>query len=354
MSRKVVVALSGGVDSSVAALVLKERGYSVLGATLLLQDECGHSGAKSCCAYEDILSAREAADKLGIHHFVLDKRNLFDETVKKPFIEEIRSGSTPNPCVVCNSKIKFGFLLGWARSQGAEFIATGHYARLETNAGKISLLRGSDKMKDQSYFLFNVGEDILQSVLFPLGSITKNEVRQKASEAGLPNFEKPESQDICFGSGGGLSAFLKENGFTEKEGLILLGGKKQVGKHLGLWNYTVGQRKGIGVPFSEPLYVTKKDLRSNTLIVGTKEEAAKRRFGIKNWRWRSGESAVELDMQVRYRQVPRRASIQAGEGSAMAEWLGETEVAAPGQAAVGYLEDRVVGGGWIEDDQDDR
>lgn len=351
MSRKVVVALSGGVDSSVAALVLKERGYSVLGATLLLQDECGHSGAKSCCAYEDILSAREAADKLGIHHFVLDQRNLFDETVKQPFLEEIRSGLTPNPCVICNSKIKFGFLLGWARSQGAELIATGHYARLETHAGKISLLRGRDKMKDQSYFLFNVGEDILQSVIFPLGSMTKTEVRQKASEAGLPNFEKPESQDICFGSGGGLSAFLKENGFTEKEGPILLGGKKQVGKHPGLWNYTVGQRKGIGVPFSEPLYVTKKDLRSNALIVGTKDEAAKRRFSIRNWCWRSGESTGELDLQVRYRQTPHRARITEDKGKVLAEWLDETEVSAPGQAVVGYLEDRVVGGGWIADDE---
>lgn len=354
MSRKVVVALSGGVDSSVAALVLKERGYSVLGATLLLQDECGHSGAKSCCAYEDILSAREAADKLGIHHFVLDQRSLFDETVKQPFLEGIRSGSTPNPCVVCNSKIKFGFLLGWARSQGAELLATGHYARLETLDGKARLLRGLDKMKDQSYFLFDVGEEILQNVLFPLGSMTKTEVRKKASEAGLPNFEKPESQDICFGSGVGLSAFLSENGFTEEEGPIVLRNGKRIGTHSGLWNYTVGQRKGIAVPFSEPLYVTRKDLRSNALVVGTKEEASRRRFRIGNWRWRGGESAGELDMQVRYRQVPRRARILEAEGIATAECLAETEVAAPGQAAVGYLEDRVVGGGWIEDDQDDR
>lgn len=352
MSRKVVVALSGGVDSSVAALVLKERGYSVLGATLLLHDECGRSGARSCCAYEDIMAAREAADRLGIHHFVLDQRKLFEDTVKKPFLDGIRSGSTPNPCVTCNSEIKFGFLLRWAVSQGAELIATGHYARLEERGGRTCLLRGQDRMKDQSYFLFDVDENLLRSVVFPLGAMTKTEVRKKAAEAGLPNFEKPESQDICFGSGGGLSAFLKENGFADREGPILLSGGKQIGKHSGLWNYTVGQRKGIAVPFSEPLYVTRKDLWTNALIVGTKEEAAKKRFRIVNWRWRTGESAEEVEMQVRYRQVPRRAGIFDDGGIVSAEWLDETEASAPGQAAVAYLEDRVVGGGWVADDQD--
>lgn len=331
--------------------MLVGRGYSVIGATLLLQDECTRGGAKSCCAYEDILSAKEAADKLGIHHFVLDQRKLFEEAVKDPFLEGTRAGSTPNPCVACNSKIKFGFLLDWASGQGADLVATGHYARLEKHGGNIRLLRGLDKTKDQSYFLFDVPENLLSRILFPLGTMTKTEVRVKAAEAGLPNFEKPESQDICFGSGGGMSAFLKENGFEENDGPILLSCGKQIGKHVGLWNYTIGQRKGIGVPFSEPLYVIRKDLDSNALIVGTKEEALARRFRLDGWSWKEGEVPDEVDLQVRYRQAPHRAKIIGEGGKMFAEWLDEMEIAAPGQAAVGYTGDRVTGGGWIAQDE---
>jgi len=351
MVLKAVAALSGGVDSSVAAMMLMERGFSVTGATLILHDECGRKGARSCCAYEDILAAKDVAAILGLPHFVLDRRELFDSTVKKPFLDAMRAGSTPNPCVGCNETMKFGFLLDWAIGNGAELLATGHYARIEFENGIPVLMRGADLSKDQSYFLFAVSEDRLARSVFPLGEMTKREVREKAKAGGLPTSEKPESQDVCFGSGSGLAEFLLQSGFRERGGPVVLDDGTEVGKHSGLWKFTVGQRKGIRVPYGEPLYVIRKDRKRNALVVGPKEKALKRRFKVSGWLWRSGRRSGIIDLQVRYRQTPRKARIVEEGGCVFAEWLDEMEVAAPGQAAVAYAGDRVAGGGWIAEEE---
>jgi tRNA-uridine 2-sulfurtransferase len=353
MAQKVAAALSGGVDSSVAALLLLERGFEVAGVTLLLHDECGAKEARSCCAYEDIIVAKEVARKLNIEHVVLDKRELFSKKVTDRFIEGLRRGVTPNPCVICNEEIKFKFLLNWASGIGAGFIATGHYAGIDNNDGECGLIRGNDLNKDQSYFLFTVGEELLRRTIFPLGSLTKDAVRGKAKEAGLPTSEKPESQDICFGSGTGLSGFLRQNGFSEKEGPVVLYDGAEIGRQKGLWHFTVGQRKGIAVPYKEPLYVIRIDKKNNSLVVGPKEKALKKRFKVNDWFWRGREKSNVLDIQVRYRQKPLKARVEETGTDAVIEWAEAMEIAAPGQAAVGYIGDKVVGGGWIAEDDND-
>jgi tRNA-uridine 2-sulfurtransferase len=353
MPQKVAAALSGGVDSSVAALILLEQGFDVTGVTLLLHDECGRKGARSCCAYEDIIVAKEVAKKLKIEHFVLDQRELFSKMVTETFIAGLRGGITPNPCVICNEELKFKFLLNWASGVGAGFIATGHYARIVKNEEECELHRGSDLNKDQSYFLFTVKEEILRRTIFPLGTQTKDAVRNKAKEAGLPTSEKAESQDICFGTGTGLGNFLKQNGFPEKEGPVFLHDGTKIGKHKGIWHFTVGQRKGIAVPFKEPLYVIKVDKKNNSLVVGPKEKALKKRFKVNGWFWRGREKSSVLDIQVRYRQKPLKARIEGVGPDVILEWEGAMEIAAPGQAAVGYLGDKVIGGGWIAEDKND-
>jgi tRNA-uridine 2-sulfurtransferase len=353
MSQKVAVALSGGVDSSVAALVLLEQGFEVVGVTMLLHDECGRKDAKSCCAYEDVILAREVSKQLKMEHFVLDLRELFSKTVAAKFLEGLRRGVTPNPCVICNEEIKFKFMFEWASGINARFIATGHYARIIKSEGECGLLRGSDHNKDQSYFLFRVPGDILKSTIFPIGGEIKASVRQKAKEAGLPTSEKAESQDICFGSGEPLASYFERAGIRQEEGPVCLCGGERIGTHKGLSNFTVGQRKGIAVPYKEPLYVIKIDKEKNVLTVGPKQKALKRRFKVKDWFWRGADKADSLDIQVRYRQKPLKARIEEAAGVFSIEWADEMEIAAPGQAAVGYIGDKVAGGGWIAEDEDD-
>lgn len=346
MKKKVVAALSGGVDSSVAAFLLKEKGYEVAGATLLLYGECGKEKSKSCCSLEDVFLAKEVASKLKIEHHILDRRELFLRTVQKKYLEEIAQGKTPNPCILCNKFLKFGSLLEWAQENGFQFVATGHYARVVSTREGIELLRGVDKNKDQSYFLFAVEDENFRRTIFPLGELTKNEVRKIAKDVGLPTFEKRESQDLCFGKGDNLKIILNSCGIENRKGDVLFKGKK-IGQHKGLSNYTVGQRKGISIPFSEPLYVIKIDKKNNTLIVGTKEMAKRKRFKVENWIWRSRESVNTFDLQVRYRMKPLKARfVEEGEDFFI-EWEDESEVAAPGQAAVAYLDQKVIGGGFV-------
>lgn len=346
MTQKVLVALSGGVDSSVAALLLKKSGFSVVGVTLLLYDECGGEKHRSCCSIEDTILAKEVSKVLGIEHLVLNKRDLFQEKVETIFIKEVAEGKTPNPCIFCNKFIKFGFLSKLAENMNADYIATGHYAKVEIKDNKVELLRGKDRNKDQSYFLFSVSDEDLKKTIFPLGDLTKEDVRKIAREHLLPTFEKKESQDLCFGSGDGLKRVLYSYGIKDEYGDIIFKGKK-IGKHKGLSNYTVGQRRGISIPHSEPLYVVKIDKKNNTLIVGTKEMAKVERFKVENWVWRTKESIDICDVHVRYKMKPLKAKIIENGNDCIIEWVKDREVVAPGQAAVAFLNDKVVGGGFI-------
>ena len=349
MREKIAVAISGGVDSSVSAYLLKEKGFDVVGVTLLLHSECGKKDARSCCSFEDVLTAKEVLEKLKIEHFILNKQDLFSEMVKKYYVDELKKGKTPSPCILCNKYLKFDFLSNWARERGISKIATGHYAKLSKDGEKISLLRGRDRNKDQSYFLFSVDEEILERTIFPLGDLLKKDVRNLAVELELPTSEKRESQDLCFGRGETFKDFLKFEGIEEKEGEIVFDGKV-VGKHNGLSNFTVGQRRGIKVPFNEPLYVVKIDKRSNKLFIGVKQDLQKKRFKVDEWNFKKGEERETFELQVRYRQKPKMAKLIKDEKGTFVEWLKETEVAAPGQAAVAYFGDKVIGGGFVGED----
>jgi tRNA-specific 2-thiouridylase len=349
MKEKVAVAISGGVDSSVSAYLLKEKGYDVVGVTLLLHSECGKKDAKSCCSFEDVLTAKEVLDKLKIEHFILNKQDLFSEKVKKYYVDELKKGKTPSPCIFCNKYLKFDFLSKWAGERGISKIATGHYARLFYDGEKISLLRGRDRNKDQSYFLFNVDERILERTIFPLGDLLKKDVRNLASELKLPTSEKRESQDLCFGKGETFKEFLRMEGVEDKEGDIVLDGKV-VGKHNGISHFTVGQRRGIRIPYSEPLYVIKIDKRSNRIFIGMKQNLEKKRFKVDEWNFKKGEERETFELQVRYRQKAKMARLIKDEKGTFIEWLNETEVSAPGQAAVAYFGDKVIGGGFVGED----
>lgn len=346
MKKRVLLALSGGVDSTVSAYLLKEKGYEVKCITFLLTDECGKGLRKSCCSIEDIILAKEVCKKLGVDHTVLNGVDLFNKTVKRIYLKGLKDGVTINPCVYCNELVKFKLLYDIANLEGFEFIATGHYARVFVEGGRVKLKRGIDKNKDQSYFLYSVPDYILERTLFPLGEMKKEEVKKIAIELDLFSYDKKESQDLCFQLRHDIDLLRKE-GIEEKEGDIILGGEV-VGKHKGLSNYTVGQRRGIGIPFKEPLYVLRMDRVKNCLYVGTREMALKKRFAVENFLFREKEGVEIIEVQVRYRMKPLKAKIYNEKGIIYIEWLNEREIASPGQVAVGYLGDLVIGGGVIK------
>ena len=350
MPETVAVAMSGGVDSSVAALLLVEGGYRVIGVTLRLYDQCG-SNAKSCCALEDAAAARKVAAVLGIEHRLVEQQQSFERLVIAPFAKAYLAGETPNPCILCNERIKFGTLWAYANSLGAGLIATGHHARLVPGDGGNFIWRGADKEKDQSYVLFPLTREQRSRALFPVGHLTKNEVRRLARGAGLPTAEKPESQDICFAGPDGYAGFLEARGLKGKPGLIRHVDGRILGSHGGLHRFTTGQRRGLGIPAAEPLYVVEMDGESGTLTVGPKSSLGTRCFNARGWVWHLGPGEKvpnEALVQVRYRQKACAAKISVeGDSMAVIEWKGAPRTATPGQAAAAYEGERLVGGGWI-------
>ncbi|HET9607950.1 MAG TPA: tRNA 2-thiouridine(34) synthase MnmA, partial [Nitrospira sp.] len=295
---KVAVAMSGGVDSSVAAGLLVEQGYDVQGVSLRLW-EGDKLGPRNC---SDHRGAREIAAMLGVQHTLLDLRPQFVETVVRPFAQEYLSGRTPNPCVACNRDFKLGMLLNWAKEQGADYVATGHYARIvrEERDGRVSLFRGADSAKDQSYFLFALGHDQLAHSLFPLGEMHKSDVRKQARRLGLPVADRPESQDICFGDYKALvESYASENELmggdvVDRSGNVL-------GQHSGIHGVTIGQRKGLGISASRPLYVVDIDEESKRVVVGTKEEIVCKGLIAENINWieSSDENEIAAEVQIR-------------------------------------------------------
>jgi tRNA-specific 2-thiouridylase len=343
--------MSGGVDSSIAAFILKRAGHEVIGMTLRVHDDPERQARlKSCCAPKDIHDARAVAQTLGIAYYAIDMRESFHERVIVPFVDDYVNGRTPNPCVRCNSELKFGLLYQRAKALGCEAVATGHYARIEATPEGFRLLRGRDADKDQSYFLFALTQSQLARTVFPLGDLTKVEVRKLAEAAGLPTAQKPESQEICFVPDNDYAAIVSRLAAPQdRSGAIVDHTGDVLAKHPGIHHFTVGQRRGLGVTRPQPLYVTRIDPATREVEVGPPEALLRRRFIVSPSHWLRAQSATARRCQVaiRSRHPAAPADLLPGEGSVTVNFLEPQRAITPGQAAVFYEGEEVLGGGWI-------
>ena len=357
MSR-LLVGMSGGVDSSVAAALLASAGHDVIGVSLQLYDHSEAGRVARCCSPEDFLDARRVASVMGFPYYVINKEELFSRRVLDYFVSEYRVGRTPNPCARCNADVKFEALVGLARSLEADAVATGHYARLAEDpvTGHRRLMRAADQAKDQSYFLFDLTQEQLDMAVFPLGDLTKQQVREKAARLGLDSAGKPESQDVCFVEGGDYRDFLRRrsssDGLSEPEGEMVGLEGEMLGRHDGLSSYTVGQRRGLGVAASRRLYVVAVEAATNRVVLGGEDDLLCDRLSLTGVRCATSDDQggpFEASVRVRYRHAGAAASVtlEAG-GRATVIFHEPQRSVSPGQAAVLYDGDFVIGGGWID------
>lgn len=346
--------MSGGVDSSVAAALLKQQGYDVTGMMMRLWSEPNKEESNRCCTPDSMAQARRVANILDIPFYVVDAKDVFRSTVVEYFLEGYASGDTPNPCLICNKKIRWEFLLNHALALGAEFMATGHYVRRQTaDDGRYKLLRAVDASKDQSYVLHVLNQEKLKHALFPIGDYPKSEIRQIAESFGLPIASRADSQDLCFLAGDDYRNFIQRNAPEMfKPGEIVTRAGKALGQHNGLANYTIGQRKGLGVSSPVPLYVIMKNAINNTLVVGAQDELGVSELTARDVNWLSGIAPVEsfrAEVKIRYSAKPVWAEVKPMENGDKAHVrfdAPQRDITA-GQAAVFYVEEEVIGGGII-------
>jgi len=367
--------MSGGVDSSTVAALLVRQGHNVVGMTMQLWNQRrlpelsseggAPSGSGRCCSLDDVYDARRVAEQLGVPYYVVNFEKQFEDQVVKPFVSEYLAGRTPVPCTLCNNYIKFDRFLELADAAGARQIATGHYARIRLNevSGRYELLRGVDHAKDQTYFLFGLTQPQLARTLFPLGHLTKPQVRELAGSMDLAVAIKADSQEICFVPNGDyaafMSAYLKEAGVEPErtEGEIVNAAGRTVGRHAGVHHFTVGQRRGLGIAAPEPLYVIATDPQTHRVTVGSNDELLRERFSVRDVNWISiagveggVEGTLRAQVKIRNKHTPAAATLHATPDPARVEVVFENAQRAvtPGQGAVFYDGDVVLGGGWIE------
>ncbi|MDD5556742.1 MAG: tRNA 2-thiouridine(34) synthase MnmA [bacterium] len=350
---KIAIGMSGGLDSSTAAALLKEAGHDVIGVTLdVWRGGCATSREDSCCGEKGIEAARSAARAVGIRHRVVDARAEFIRKVVGPFCEEYGRGRTPNPCVRCNAAVKFPALAACADEEGAERIATGHYARVREEGGRFLLLRGADRRKDQAYFLSRLGQDILRRALFPLGDRTREETGRTAERLGIAAFARPESQEICFIPGDDYRPFLREMGGADEPGDILDVEGRVIGRHPGIRFFTVGQRRGLNVESNERLYVVAIDPGRRAVIVGREDALAREGCVVTGLNWIAFDpppGGFRALTRIRYNHAGVMSAVRpAAGGTAAVRFDDPQKAVAPGQAAVFYDGETVLGSGWIE------
>jgi tRNA-uridine 2-sulfurtransferase len=364
----IAIAMSGGVDSSAVAALLQSQGHTLVGLTLQLWNQrrlAGHEGMPEsvqgrCCSIDDVYDARRVAERLGIPYYLVNQQERFEADVVKPFVSEYLAGRTPIPCTLCNNHLKFDQLLLTAHQIGATQIATGHYARnhFDPERGRWILSRPADRSKDQTYFLFGLTQEQLAHTLFPLGEMQKPAVRVMAEDAGLEVASKPDSQEICFIPGGDYQAFLKayldeqEQELPDSSGELVNSAGDVVGRHTGIHNFTVGQRKGLGLTSANPLYVLQIHPESHQVMVGADEELMSREVRVDRLNWISIAELTEpirVMAKVRHRHEPQWATLSPGAeaGTALGIFDEPQRAITPGQAAIFYQGDEVVGGGWI-------
>ena len=355
MSEKVVVAMSGGVDSSVAALLLQRQGYDVVGVTMKLyslEEADLPAYYQGCCTLDDVEDARRVCHRLGVPHYVLNVQREFQTHVIDYFCSEYSKGRTPHPCIACNDKIKFNFLMTRAAVLEAQYVATGHYARIEPDPGGFTLKKGVDAAKDQSYVLFGMGQEELAHTLMPVGDYPKDEIRRLAREGGLVNADKPDSQDICFIPLGDYKVFLRDNGSQEPGDIVDLDGRV-LGQHKGIEFFTVGQRRGLGFSGGDPAYVVRVDPGTRQVVVGPDSTLYRDRMWVSRVNYIQGmpaETPLNVSVKIRYKSQEAEAVLHPDVDGALVCFKEPQRAVTPGQAAVFYQGDLLVGGGIIEAD----
>jgi tRNA-specific 2-thiouridylase len=351
---RIVVAMSGGVDSSVAAALLSQQGHDVIGLSMQLYDQSGPQSFGSCCTLDDLHDARRVASALGFPHYILNLEQRFQQTVISNFVHEYSTGRTPLPCAHCNSDLKFSTLLERARGFGADHVATGHYARIDrAGNGTWLLKRSADSDKDQSYFLFSLTQEQLAGAMFPVGTLSKPEVRAEARRLGLVVADKPDSQEICFVPDGDYAEFVENHAAgPQRAGAIVDQRGERLRSHDGIHRFTVGQRKGLGLATGTPLYVLNIDAESGNVTVGPRDQLERASFTAAGVNWISTPppaSWLAAAAQIRHRHRPATGRVRAiDETRAEFEFVDPQPAVTPGQAAVFYDGDVVVGGGWID------